>query len=74
MTQTVAMAETTAATELRFRRWTADWRRLAADQARFLIRFAGGATGSAEAIRVAHGRKLGLGFEITGSKGALRFE
>ena len=44
------------------------------DQVQFLIRFAGGATGSAEASRVAHGRKLGLGFEITGTKGALRFD
>lgn len=44
------------------------------DQAQFLIRFAGGATGSAEASRVAHGRKLGLVFEITGAKGALRFD
>jgi len=44
------------------------------DQAQFLVRFAGGATGTIEASRVAQGQKMGLGFEITGSKGALVFD
>ncbi len=44
------------------------------DQAQFLVRFASGATGTIEASRVAQGQKMGLGFEITGSKGALVFD
>jgi predicted dehydrogenase len=38
-----------------------------------LLRFANGATGSLEASRVAIGRKMLLAFEISGSRGALRF-
>jgi predicted dehydrogenase len=44
------------------------------DQAQFLARFASGATGTLEASRVAQGQKMGLGFEITGSRGALVFD
>ena len=44
------------------------------DQAHALVRFASGATGTLEASRVALGQKMGLGFEITGTKGALVFD
>ncbi len=44
------------------------------DHGHFLLRFAGGATGAIEASRVATGRKMGLAFEITGTKGALAFD
>lgn len=44
------------------------------DLAHALVRFANGATGTLEASRVALGQKMGLGFEITGSKGALIFD
>lgn len=38
-----------------------------------LVEFPGGAVGTLEATRFATGRKNSLGFEINGSKGALRF-
>ncbi len=41
------------------------------DQARALLRFANGATGTIEASWVAAGRKLTLAFELTGSKGTI---
>jgi predicted dehydrogenase len=41
------------------------------DQARALIQFASGATGSLEASWVAAGRKMELAFEVTGSKGTV---
>jgi predicted dehydrogenase len=41
------------------------------DQARALIKFASGATGSVEASWIAQGRKLTLAFELTGSKGTI---
>ena len=41
------------------------------DQARALVRFAGGAKGTIEANWVATGRKMYLAFELTGSKGAI---
>jgi predicted dehydrogenase len=41
------------------------------DQARALVRFAGGATGSIEASWIATGRKMTLAFEVTGSKGTI---
>jgi len=41
------------------------------DEARALVRFASGATGSIEATWVAAGRKLMLAFEVTGSKGTV---
>jgi predicted dehydrogenase len=44
------------------------------DQAHALVRFASGATGTLEASRVALGQKMGLGFELTGTKGALVFD
>ena len=44
------------------------------DQARALIRFANGATGSIEASWVAAGRKMTLAFEVTGTKGTIAFD
>jgi predicted dehydrogenase len=41
------------------------------DEARALVRFAGGATGSIEASWVKAGRKMMLAFEVTGSKGTV---
>jgi predicted dehydrogenase len=41
------------------------------DEARALLRFANGATGSLEASWVATGRKMNLAFEITGSRGTI---
>jgi predicted dehydrogenase len=41
------------------------------DQARALLTFASGATGSIEASWVAAGRKMTLAFEVTGSKGTI---
>jgi predicted dehydrogenase len=43
------------------------------DQTRFLVRFAGGASGSIEVSWVATGRKAQLGYEITGTRGSLAF-
>ena len=43
------------------------------DQARFLCGFANGASGVIEASWVAQGRKMQLGFELTGTKGSLAF-
>jgi predicted dehydrogenase len=44
------------------------------DQARALLRFASGATGSIEASWVATGRKMTLAFEITGTRGSIAFD
>lgn len=44
------------------------------DQARALLRFAGGATGSIEASWVATGRKMSLSFEVTGRTGSIAFD
>ncbi len=41
------------------------------DEARALVRFANGATGTLEACWVATGRKMYLAFELTGSKGSI---
>jgi predicted dehydrogenase len=41
------------------------------DQARALLRFSSGATGSIETSWMAHGRKLTLAFELIGAKGAI---
>jgi predicted dehydrogenase len=41
------------------------------DQARALLRFASGTTGSIETSWMAHGRKLTLAFELTGTKGTI---
>jgi predicted dehydrogenase len=44
------------------------------DEARALLRFTGGATGSIEASWVAAGRKMTLAFEVTGSKGTIALD
>ena len=44
------------------------------DQANLLCRFESGAMGSIYVSRVATGRKMGYGYDITGSRGALRFD
>jgi len=44
------------------------------DQARALVRFAGGATGTIRASWVAAGRKMQLACEITGTKGTIAFD
>jgi predicted dehydrogenase len=43
------------------------------DQARFLVRFAGGCGGTIEASWVTTGRKMQLAYEIAGTKGSLAF-
>ena len=44
------------------------------DQTNFLAKCAGGALGSFEASRIAAGRKMGLNYEVIGTKGALLFD
>ncbi|MEO0653236.1 MAG: Gfo/Idh/MocA family oxidoreductase [Pseudomonadota bacterium] len=44
------------------------------DQAQIMCRFANGAQGHLFFSRVAHGRKMGYAYEITGTKGAIRFD
>lgn len=44
------------------------------DWAAALVRFASGAVGTIEASRVAHGRKMDIGFELTCEKGAIAFD
>ena len=44
------------------------------DIGQFMCRFAGGAMGHLMFSRVAHGRKMGYAYEITGTKGAIRFD
>lgn len=44
------------------------------DQANVLCRFDNGAMGSIHISRVATGRKMGYAYEITGTRGALRFD
>jgi predicted dehydrogenase len=44
------------------------------DQAQMMCRFASGASGHLFFSRVAHGRKMGYAYEITGTKGAIRFD
>ena len=44
------------------------------DQTNFLVRFESGALGSFEASRIAAGRKMGLTYEVIGTKGALLFD
>lgn len=44
------------------------------DQTNFLVEFASGALGSFEASRIAAGRKMGLTYEVIGTKGALCFD
>lgn len=44
------------------------------DVGQMMCRFAGGAMGHLMFSRVAHGRKMGYAYEITGTKGAIRFD
>jgi predicted dehydrogenase len=44
------------------------------DQAHFMARFANGAIGTLEVSRIATGRKMGLTYEITGTRGSLYFD
>jgi predicted dehydrogenase len=44
------------------------------DQANILCRFASGAMGTIYVSRVATGRKMGYGYDVTGTRGALRFD
>ncbi len=44
------------------------------DQGQIMCRFAGGAMGHLFFSRVAMGRKMGYAYEITGTKGAIRFD
>ena len=44
------------------------------DQGQMMVRFAGGAMGHLYFSRVATGRKMGYAYEITGTKGAIRFD
>ncbi|MEO1701350.1 MAG: Gfo/Idh/MocA family oxidoreductase [Pseudomonadota bacterium] len=44
------------------------------DQAQFMCRFDNGAMGHLFFSRVAHGKKMGYAYEITGTKGAIRFD
>ncbi|MDU8945185.1 Gfo/Idh/MocA family protein [Ovoidimarina sediminis] len=44
------------------------------DQAQIMCRFASGAMGHIFASRIANGRKMGYAYEITGTKGAIRFD
>jgi predicted dehydrogenase len=44
------------------------------DQGQFLCKFANGASGHLHFSRVATGRKMGFAYEVTGTKGALRFD
>ncbi len=43
------------------------------DQMDALVRFAGGATGTLSASWIATGRKMGLGFEVSGTRGSITF-
>ncbi len=44
------------------------------DQGQMMCRFANGAMGQVFFSRIAHGRKMGYAYEITGTKGAIRFD
>jgi predicted dehydrogenase len=44
------------------------------DHAQMMCRFAGGAMGQMYFSRVATGRKMGYAYEITGTRGAIRFD
>ncbi len=44
------------------------------DHAQFMCRFENGAMGQIYASRIATGRKMGYAYEITGTKGAIRFD
>ena len=44
------------------------------DHGQLMCRFAGGAMGQMYFSRIAHGRKMGYAYEVTGTKGAIRFD
>jgi predicted dehydrogenase len=44
------------------------------DHAQMMCRFANGCMGQMYFSRVAHGRKMGYAYEVTGTKGAIRFD
>ncbi|WP_420395165.1 Gfo/Idh/MocA family protein [Nioella sp.] len=44
------------------------------DQVQMMVRFESGVVGHIHASRVATGRKMGYGYEITGTEGAIRFD
>ncbi|WP_163835405.1 Gfo/Idh/MocA family protein [Spartinivicinus ruber] len=44
------------------------------DQAHMLVRFTSGAIGTIESSRIACGRKMGLTYEVTGTKGSIVFD
>lgn len=44
------------------------------DQGQMMCRFENGAMGQLHFSRVSHGRKMGYAYEVTGSKGAIRFD
>jgi predicted dehydrogenase len=44
------------------------------DQAQMMCRFASGAMGQMHFSRIATGRKMGYAYEVTGTKGAIRFD
>jgi len=44
------------------------------DQAHAMVRFANGAIGTLESSRIACGRKMGLTYEVTGTKGTIIFD
>jgi predicted dehydrogenase len=44
------------------------------DWAAMLVRFASGAVGTIEASRIAHGRKMDIGFELTCERGSIAFD
>lgn len=52
----------------------AEGRKVNDDIGQFLCRFANGAMGHLSFSRVASGRKMGYAYEITGTKGAIRFD
>jgi predicted dehydrogenase len=52
----------------------ADGRAINDDIGQFMCRFANGAMGHLSFSRVATGRKMGYAYEITGTKGAIRFD
>jgi len=44
------------------------------DHGQMMVRFAGGGMGQMYFSRIAHGRKMGYAYEVTGTKGAIRFD
>ncbi|MFP7569445.1 Gfo/Idh/MocA family protein [Marivita sp. S2033] len=44
------------------------------DHGQMMCRFKGGAMGQMYFSRIAHGRKMGYAYEVTGTKGAIRFD